>query len=218
MRARFAILFFSFFMLAQPAFAQFYGFFPSSKASRNDKPAKLAVVGAYMYSANEFSSFTSSSEFDGSGSGYALGGEINTQPGFWNGQWILGIYYSAQSLQITQDAGTEILKFQSIQAPIAWGFTFASRFYIGLGLMLKMGIGNIERKSASADSSVSYDEYGLNALYPQSLVIARLYFKLNKQRQFFADFKYASGLSNRAIGSDDSWKEQDALLGIGITF
>ncbi len=179
---------------------------------------QYAVVANYSTYSATFSSFDSPNEQKGSGTGYSIGAEVNRPTLFLSGMWILGAYYTAQNSRAKLSSGIEDLEFQSIHVPLAWGFKIASTFYLGGGLMFKYGIDKITRTTPSGTSKLTYDDYGLDPVQVEALAIARVYISLKRKRQIFADFKFASGLRDRAIGSDDKWEDSESFFGLGFLF
>lgn len=198
--------------------ASFYEGTSRGKKSKSAGPSRFALVLDYSLYNATFSSFNSTEEINGSGTGFSAGIELISPTVFLGGHLVNGLYYTTQTLQASPASGAESLKMKSIEMPFAWGFLIGSRFYFGMGAMVKYGMGNIERTTPVGTKSLTYNDYGINPLQVEGLGILRFFITPNKFGQIFLDFKYGMGLMDRAIGGDDVWKDDEMFFGFGVGF
>lgn len=196
----------------------FYNGSGGGKRSKSAGPSRIAMVLDYSAYSARFSSFNSTEKVNGTGTGYTFGIELISPTVFLGGQLVNGLYYTVQTLQATPTSGTETLKMKSLEMPFTWGFLIGSRLYFGLGGMVKYGMGDIERTTSTGTTKLTYDAYGITPLQLEGLGILRFFINPEKKGQFFLDFKYAAGFLDRAIGSDDVWKDQEMFFGFGVGF
>jgi hypothetical protein len=161
---------------------------------------------------------SSSTVGTGNGTGYSVGFEFDSPSTTLTGLWIFGLYYNQEVLNITPNLVPEKDTFQAVEMPIGWGKSLGSHIVIGFGALVHYDLDNINRNISNAITTVNHQAYGIGLMQIYGMGLARFYTRGLSSTQMFADFKYLSGLVDRALGATDSWKEHQVSFGIGLMF